>query len=218
VPSTTSRLICAHSLSSFHHHLRPPYHISPPTTPNHLATSPTPLLRDVGSANDIPTTSQAKTQPQPPLPFPKGCGRLIVVRRTLRPTPSFPPRRRHRGVTQPGHHLHDDDDYEPQSPPPPPLPNAGESSHNDPGHHLDDDDENQQRPTTTTTTNGNHHHHLNPAPANRATQRQQQAKTNPPLPFPKGRGQAYSCSTAEPGREIDDVGPRKWQQQEEEEK
>jgi hypothetical protein len=39
-------------------------------------TSPSPLLRDVGSVNIAPAPSQARMLLQPPLPFPKGCGQL----------------------------------------------------------------------------------------------------------------------------------------------
>jgi hypothetical protein len=39
-------------------------------------TSPSPLLRDVGSVNIAPAPSQARLLLLPPLPFPKGCGRL----------------------------------------------------------------------------------------------------------------------------------------------
>jgi hypothetical protein len=80
-PSTPSRLIFNHSLSSFrHHHLHLRHHHSPPTQPNRPVTSPSPLLRDVGSTVDNPVP-HARTQPASPLPFSKGCGRLIVVRR-----------------------------------------------------------------------------------------------------------------------------------------
>ena len=41
---------------------------------------PSPLLRDVSSVNIAPALSQARMLPQPPLPFPKGCGRLILAR------------------------------------------------------------------------------------------------------------------------------------------
>ena len=58
-------------------------------------------------------------------PFPKGCGRFMLARRSI-PLHPRPPQR-HRGLTGPGHHPDDDDD-EPQSPPPP-RPNFGESSH-----------------------------------------------------------------------------------------
>jgi hypothetical protein len=80
-PSIPSRLIFTHSLSSFHHHLRPPHHNSPTTTPNNLAASPSPPLRDVGPTSHPTAPSQARMQSQPPLPFSKGCGRLIIARR-----------------------------------------------------------------------------------------------------------------------------------------
>ena len=80
-PSTPSRLIFDHSLSSFHHHLGPPHHKSPATTPNNPTASPSPLLRDVGSPTNATAPSEARMQPQPPLPFPKGCGRLRFARR-----------------------------------------------------------------------------------------------------------------------------------------
>ena len=46
--------------------------------------SPSPLLRDVGSTTNVSAPSQARMQPQPPLPFPKGCGRLSLTRRRIR--------------------------------------------------------------------------------------------------------------------------------------
>jgi len=79
LPSTTSWLIFDYSLSSFHHHLGPPHHKSPVTTPNNLTVSPSLLLRDVGSPTNATAPSEARMQPQPPLPFPKGCGRLIFA-------------------------------------------------------------------------------------------------------------------------------------------
>jgi hypothetical protein len=96
-PSTPSRLMFTHSLSSFHHHLRPPHHTSPPISPNNPATSPSPLVRDVGSIKTAAAPSQARTKPPPPLPFPKGCGRFTVARwrnRGLRSTREDPGSRR----------------------------------------------------------------------------------------------------------------------------
>ena len=54
-PSTPSRLIFDHSLSSFHHHLGPPHHKSPATTPNNPTTSPSPFQRDVGGLDSLDT-------------------------------------------------------------------------------------------------------------------------------------------------------------------
>ena len=76
MPSTPSRLIFAHPPSFFHHHLRPLHHKLPATTLKNPRASPSPLLRDVGSLNNASAPSEARLQPQPPLPFPKGCGRL----------------------------------------------------------------------------------------------------------------------------------------------
>ena len=56
----------------------------PPTSSGDPVTSPSPLLRDVGSVNIITAPSQARVLPQPPLPFPKGCGRLKLTRRRIR--------------------------------------------------------------------------------------------------------------------------------------
>jgi hypothetical protein len=78
-PSTPSRLIFPSSLI-FHHHLGPPHHKSPATTPNNPTVSPSPLLRDVGSLTNATAPSEARMQPQPPLPFSKGCGRLRCAR------------------------------------------------------------------------------------------------------------------------------------------
>jgi len=57
---------------------------SPPTSPGDPVTSPSPLLRDVGSVNIAPAPSQARMLPQPPLPFLKGCGQLSLARRRTR--------------------------------------------------------------------------------------------------------------------------------------
>jgi hypothetical protein len=46
----------------------------PPTSPEHPAASPSPLLRDVGSTSIATAPSQARMQLYLPLPFPKGCG------------------------------------------------------------------------------------------------------------------------------------------------
>ena len=56
----------------------------PPTSPGDPVTSPSPLLRDVGSVNIVTAPSQARMLPQPPLPFPEGCGRLTIARRRNR--------------------------------------------------------------------------------------------------------------------------------------
>ena len=48
-------------------------------TPNHSATSPSPLLRDVGSTNNTSAPSEVRIQLQLPLPFLKGCGLFIVT-------------------------------------------------------------------------------------------------------------------------------------------
>jgi len=78
------------SLSFVHHHLSstpPPPPLassSPPTSPGDPITSPSPLLRDVGSLNIAPAPSQARMLPQPPLPFLKGCGRLSLARWRIR--------------------------------------------------------------------------------------------------------------------------------------
>jgi hypothetical protein len=69
-----------HPLSSYHHHHHP-HHLQPRAID--LPASPSPPLRDVGSINAVTAPSQARKLPQPPLPFPKGCGRLTVVRQRL---------------------------------------------------------------------------------------------------------------------------------------
>jgi hypothetical protein len=43
--------------------------------------SPSPLLRDVCSLKTL-APSEARSQPPPPLPFPKGCGWLILTSTT----------------------------------------------------------------------------------------------------------------------------------------
>ena len=77
--STTSRSLI-HSPSSTT--ISPPSPLPspspPPTPPIDLATSPSPLLRDVGSTNDA---SEATIQPQRPSPFPRDVARLIFTRR-----------------------------------------------------------------------------------------------------------------------------------------
>jgi len=70
-----------HPLSSFYHHHHPPHLYSPAATPNNPATSPSPLLRDVGSTLNPTASSQARMPTQPPLPFPKGCGQLRFAQR-----------------------------------------------------------------------------------------------------------------------------------------
>ena len=55
----------------------------PPTSPDHPVASPSPLLRDVGSTSIAAAPSQARMQAQPPLPFPKGCGRFSFARRGI---------------------------------------------------------------------------------------------------------------------------------------
>ena len=56
----------------------------PPTSPDHPVASPSPLLRDVGSTSIAAAPSQARMQVQPPLPFPKGCGRFSFAPRGIR--------------------------------------------------------------------------------------------------------------------------------------
>jgi len=75
-PSIASWLIFDYSLSSFHHHLGPPHHKSPATTPNNPTVSPSLLLRDVGSPTNATAPSEARMQPQPPLPFQRDVGSL----------------------------------------------------------------------------------------------------------------------------------------------
>ena len=53
----------------------PCHHNSPETTRNHSATSPSPLLRDVGSTIDTPGCAKRTTDAPAP-PSPKGCGRV----------------------------------------------------------------------------------------------------------------------------------------------
>jgi len=96
--STASRLIFAHSL------LPPPPPPSPsPSTPptSHVntATIPSPLMRDVGSFNTPSAPSQARLQPNLPLPFPKGCGRVSLARRRARQRQGM--KRRHRRWANP---------------------------------------------------------------------------------------------------------------------
>ena len=78
LPSTSSWLnFTLLPLSFAHHHLStttPALALSPPTPLVDLATSPSPLLRDVGLTSTSIAPSQARMQPQPPLPFSKGCG------------------------------------------------------------------------------------------------------------------------------------------------
>jgi len=78
LPSTPSRLNFTHLPLSFaHHHLStttPALALLPPTSPLDLAASPSPLLRDVGSTSTSTAPSQARMQPQPPLPFSRDVG------------------------------------------------------------------------------------------------------------------------------------------------
>ena len=99
--STRSRLMFAHSFFS---PLPPPPSLlpsRPPTSPINPETSPSPLLRDVGSFKTASTPSEARSQVQLPLPFPKGCERLGL----------------------------DDGGTGKREPPPPPQPNAGKLDH-----------------------------------------------------------------------------------------
>jgi len=66
---------------SLHHHIRPRHRISPSTAPKYTDTSPSPLLRDVGSSNNTSTPSEVRTQARLPFPFPEGCGWPITARR-----------------------------------------------------------------------------------------------------------------------------------------
>ena len=80
--STASRLIFV-----LLHHLSTPPSPSPSsssTTHVKSPTSPSPLLKDVGSTSTASAPSEARMQPQSPLPFPKGCGRLSLSRRRIR--------------------------------------------------------------------------------------------------------------------------------------
>jgi hypothetical protein len=73
-PSTPSRLTLVRPLSFLYHH-PPPRHLNTlPTSRRNSTTSPSPLLRDVGSTINTPGRANGP-QPHPPLPFPKGCGR-----------------------------------------------------------------------------------------------------------------------------------------------
>ena len=83
-PSTPSRL----NFTSFIHH-----HLSTTTSALALSTqssnldsaaSLSPPLRDVGSIHIASVPSQARMLSQPPLPFPKGCGRHSLARRRIR--------------------------------------------------------------------------------------------------------------------------------------
>jgi len=59
------------------------HHNSRQTTRNNPDTSPSPLLRDVGSTtNTLGCAGRTATQPQPhlPHPFSKGCGRFVFAR------------------------------------------------------------------------------------------------------------------------------------------
>jgi hypothetical protein len=79
--STPSRLSFVHSppIPPPPHSSLPP--IPPSTTLNRPSMSPSPLLRDVGSNSNATTHLRSEDDPHPPLPFPKGCGRLILARR-----------------------------------------------------------------------------------------------------------------------------------------
>ena len=75
-PSTPSRLIFDHSLSSFHHHLGPPHHKSPVTTPNNPTASPSPLLR-MWARPPMPLLPQKRgCSPSCPSPFQRDVGGL----------------------------------------------------------------------------------------------------------------------------------------------
>ena len=71
-----------HLRSFLHHHLLA---LASPTRPQPSATppghEPLPSIEGCGLINNALVPSEARTQPQPPLPFSKGCGRLIVARR-----------------------------------------------------------------------------------------------------------------------------------------
>jgi len=87
-PSTPSQLnLALLPLSFIHHNLSttaPTLALSPQTSNINSAASPFPPLRDVGSINIALVPSQARIQSQPPLPFPKGCGRVSLARRRIR--------------------------------------------------------------------------------------------------------------------------------------
>ena len=87
-PSTTSRLnFTLLPLSFVHYHLATTTSalaLLPPTSPVDSAASPSPLLRDVGSSSTATAPSEARMQPEPPLPFLKGCGWLSIARWKIR--------------------------------------------------------------------------------------------------------------------------------------
>ena len=70
--STASRLIF----------VRPPsttiLALAPASLSCHPSDEPFPLLRDVGIINTASAPSEARKE-QPPLPFPKGCGRVVLL-------------------------------------------------------------------------------------------------------------------------------------------
>ena len=83
--STASRLIFAHSLLPPQPPSSPlPLPLPPPASRVNPETNPSPLLRDVGSFNTPSAPSQARLQPNLPLPFPKGCGRVSFARQRIR--------------------------------------------------------------------------------------------------------------------------------------
>jgi hypothetical protein len=69
--STTSQPIFVRPLSFFHHHLHSHHRHSPTTTPEHTATSPSPLLRDVGSTTNAPGCAERTAAAAAP-PLSKG--------------------------------------------------------------------------------------------------------------------------------------------------
>jgi hypothetical protein len=79
-PSTASRLMFVHFPPSHHHHLHHRHLSSPSTTLRNSARCPSPLWRDVGTNSNLSTHLRSEDAP-PPLPFPKGCGRLILAQR-----------------------------------------------------------------------------------------------------------------------------------------
>jgi len=69
---------------SHHHHHLHLHSVPHSTTPNNPARCPSPLLRDVGPIPNPSTHLRSEDEAAVALPFPKGCGRLILARKRNR--------------------------------------------------------------------------------------------------------------------------------------
>ena len=81
--STASQLIFVRSLLLLHHLSTPPSPSPSSTTPVQLADEPLPSIEGCGLDFHQLDSLTSEDTAQPPLPFPKGCGRLSLVRQMI---------------------------------------------------------------------------------------------------------------------------------------